>query len=239
MRLTEIAGRYRRFGAFKAFQDLGLRTINRIVPIKILKGMRIEQAPDEFLHCAAPYRGEFLTESRLAGIIRNRPEFEMTEGFLRDAYAKGDECYGFLDGNTLASYSWYSNKPTEIDIPGMMLHFDDRYIYMYKGFTHERYRGQRLHALGMARALDVYIRRGYRGFLAYVEWNNFSSLKSCYRLGYVDFGKLYLARLFGRYVMRADRGASRYGFRLEYKGPAERAQEHFEAATSVTTDRAR
>jgi len=55
---------------------------------------------------------------------------------------------------------------------------------------------------------------GYKGFLAYVDWNNFSSLKSCYRLGFTDFGKIYLARFFGRYLVHADGGCANYAFRL-------------------------
>jgi hypothetical protein len=32
------------------------------------------------------------------------PECEISGAFLDGARAKGDGCYGFLDGNTLASY---------------------------------------------------------------------------------------------------------------------------------------
>lgn len=140
----------------------------------------------------------------------------MSETFLRQAFAKGDECYGFLDGSVLAAYGWYSTKPTDIDAPGMVLHFDDRYIYMYKGFTHVKYRGQRLHAIGMTQTLEAYLASGYKGILSYVEWNNFSSLKSCYRMGYSDFGNVYLTRLFGHYLTHSDRGSMNYGLHLGY-----------------------
>src|SRR5205085_675505 len=126
--------------------------------------------------------------------IRTRPEYEMTEPFLHDAFAKGDECYAILDGSTLAAYGWYSNTPTAIDVPGLVLDFDPAYIYMYKGFAHPHYRGQRLHSIAMTRALDAYLREGFRGFVSYVEWNNFASLKSCYRMGYRHFGNVYLFR---------------------------------------------
>jgi len=147
-------------------------------------------------------------------LTRNRPEYEITDEFLRAAFAKGDECYGFLDGSVLASYGWYANTPTAIDIPALKLHFDPRYIYMYKGYTHVKYRGQRLHAIAMGRALEAYKGKGFRGLLSYVEWNNFSSLKSCYRLGYSDIGNIYLFQLFGRYRTHADRSCLRYGLHL-------------------------
>jgi len=47
--------------------------------------------------------------------------------------------------------------------------------------------------------VEAYLARGYKGMLCYVESNNFTSLKSCYRTGYTDFGNLYVARLFNRY----------------------------------------
>jgi len=59
----------------------------------------------------------------------------MTEDFVAEALAKGDECFGILDGQTLAAYSWYSTKPTRIRPPDLFLRIDGHYIYMYKGFT--------------------------------------------------------------------------------------------------------
>jgi len=50
--------------------------------------------------------------------------------------------------------------------------------------------------------------------VSYVESGNFDSLKSCYRLGYVDAGSIYLFRLFGRYRSVASSGCRPYGLRL-------------------------
>src|SRR5438874_2498115 len=130
MRLNEILQEYERFGAVKTFQDLAARGLNRLITAKVLKGIKIEATEPEFLNCHEPCRGEFLSEGLLNEMIRNRPEYEISEAFLRQAFAKGDECYGIVDGSVLAAYGWYSKKPTAIDAPGMVLHFDDRYIYM-------------------------------------------------------------------------------------------------------------
>jgi hypothetical protein len=146
------------------------------------------------------------------------PQNELTEMFVREAFDKGDECYGFLCGDSLASYGWYSREPTPIHPPELMLYFERGYIYMYKGFTHVNHRGQRLHAVGMTRALETYRARGYKGIVSYVEWNNFGSLRSCYRMGYSDFGAIMVFRLFGRYFAHSSAGCRRYGFRLERRG---------------------
>jgi hypothetical protein len=67
----------------------------------------------------------------------------------------------------------------------------------------------------MTRALARYVAEGYRGLISYVEWHNVDSLKSCYRMGYNDFGNIYLARLFGQYLVRMGDGCRRHGFWIE------------------------
>ena len=115
------------------------------------------------------------------------PAYDFTEAFLSDALAKGDRCYGILDGDVLATYGWYSTNPTETS-DDVTLHFNSDYVYMYKGYTLPQYRGRRLYAVAINRALSEYLARGYHGLVSYIESNNFSSLKSVRRLGYHSFG---------------------------------------------------
>jgi hypothetical protein len=92
---------------------------------------------------------------------------------------------------------------------------------MYKGFTHNDYRGKRLHAIGMTRALQHYLSIGYKGIVSYVESINFDSLKSCFRMGYSVFGTVYVFQAFGRYYGLSTPGCRKYAFRVErVAGPA-------------------
>jgi hypothetical protein len=50
--------------------------------------------------------------------------------------------------------------------------------------------------------------------VSYVEWNNFASLKSCYRMGYRDLGNIMIVGARGHYILRHDAGCGEYGFRL-------------------------
>ncbi|HLH30360.1 MAG TPA: GNAT family acetyltransferase, partial [Terriglobia bacterium] len=93
--------------------------------------------------------------------------------------------------------------------------FDSRYVYMYKGFTAVAYRGQRLHAIGMTRALAEYQSRGFRGLVSYVESNNFDSLRSCYRMGYRNCGQIRVLRAAGKYFVRPDTHCRQYGLAIE------------------------
>src|SRR5262249_10874862 len=122
-------------------------------------------------------------------------KYQLTADFVRQVSAKGDECYAMLDGDILAAYGWYSRNRTVLDNEDLMLRFDSSYIYMYKGFTLDRYRGQRLHAIGMTRALAEYKTQGFCGLVSYVESNNFDSLKSCYRMGYRNCGRIHILRV--------------------------------------------
>ena len=214
MDLIEFNRNIKQFGAVNALEDVALRALNRGFFFKILKGIKIDAVHPDYLKCDEKYRGLFLNEVTLREFAE-RPDYDLSKSFLSEALAKGDECYGFLNGGELASYGWYSNKPTAIDPPDLVLHFNDQFIYMYKGFTHVNYRGQRLHAIGMTQALEAYLARGYKGIVSYVEWNNFGSLKSCYRMGYQDYGNIYAVRLFDRYFLHSNAGCRPYGFRLE------------------------
>lgn len=219
MEANELVRNIKAFGLTKTLEDLALRAVNRATFFKILKGVKIEKVDPKFLQCDKKYRGLFLDPVMLREFAKD-PQNELSEAFLQQAFEKGDQCYGFLDGDVLASYGWYSKQPTEIEPPELVLHFSDQYIYMYKGFTQVNHRGQRLHAVAMTRALESYLSRGYRGIASYVEWNNFGSLRSCYRMGYTDFGNIVAARIRGRFFVHSDAGCKPLGFRLEWVRPS-------------------
>ena len=203
-----------RHGFWKASTTAAFDVANRYVCLRILKGVTIDRPDPHFTACDAEYHGEFIPEHTLRALAEN-PANEMDQSFLDRVLPRGDECYGFFAGNALASYGWYSSRPSELDLPGLVLHYDSHYKYMYKGHTHRDHRGHRLHAIGMTRALAWYLTQGYRGLVAYVDWHNADSLKSCYRMGYRAFGNIYLTRLFGQYLVRIGSGCRQYGFWLE------------------------
>ena len=193
--------------------DFGVSAVNRVVFLKILKGVTIEKVSPEFLECPDGYRGALLTESQLRELAKN-PEHLLSKEFLDDALAKGDECYAVFHGDTLASYGWYSRQPTRIDPPDLWVSFADGYVYMYNGYTHPAHRGKRLHAIGMTKALELYLSRGFKGLVSYVESTNYASRKSTVRMGYSEFGTIVIAQIAGRYVIRHGAGCFPYGFSI-------------------------
>ena len=183
--------------------------------------MKLDTVNPDFLAVPENYWGMFFNYELLKGFTE-QPEYKLPERFLDEAIAKGDQCYGFTTNDgVLAAYQWYSTKPTWVFTPtkrgrwnGLLANFGEQYVYMYKGFTHPIHRGKGLYPVGVTSALASYLTRGYKGILSIVESNNFASLKSCYRMGYRDFSKIYVAALFDRYLVYSDPDCGAYDFRL-------------------------
>ena len=208
------------FGLRKSLYNFSIKTINHIIFFKVLKCVIISTVDPRYLGDENEYEYSFLDPDILFDLAKNEGN-DLPLNFVQEAVEKGDECYGILDGDSLASYGWYSNKPTlvtfgpaENDRESLWLHYAGDYIYMYNGYTHKNYRGQRLHAIGMTRALKGYLSRGFKGIVSYVESNNFASLNSCYRMGYKDLGEIYILRIFGKYLLFHSKSCRKYEFRL-------------------------
>jgi hypothetical protein len=211
----------RRFGLVRGLYDLAYRKLQRsrelfILVAVVITGETVDAATWEK---SGRYQCRFLDREAVLRFAEDAGN-EMRPEFARDALDRGHECFGVLDGDALASYGWYSNRPSPITERSveLVLHFDPRYLYMYKGYTLPAYRGERLHGLGMALALREALARGYLGLVSYIEANNFRSLSSSYRIGYRRFGRVYVGRLFGALRAFATEGCRAYGFRVEPRG---------------------
>jgi hypothetical protein len=208
----------RRYGPWRTVFRAALRAVNTVALVKILRGVYVEDVERGFLRYPERLTATFLTDAMIRRLAAD-PEIGMSPEFVEEALAKGDECYGILSGDALVSYGWYSSSPTRIDPPELMLEFDTDHIYMYKGYTHPDFRGQRLHAIGMTLALEHYKSKGFKGIVSYIEADNFDSIKSAFRMGYRIFGSVYILSVFGKIFSHTTRGCKQYRFRIvPYEG---------------------
>jgi hypothetical protein len=212
--VDKVRRKLRRHGFAATLHAYGMRAANSALLFKILRGVYVEQPNPAFLKCPPGFTATFAPQEVLRDLARN-PDNELSLKFVDQALAREDQCFAICDGGVPAAYGWYSFKPAPIGLPGLMLHFDPRYVYMYKGFTHPRYRGQRLHAVGVTLALRHYLSRGFQGLVSYVESTNVDSLKSCARAGYRRFGSVFLLKAFDQTVALSSPGCDRFDFRLE------------------------
>jgi hypothetical protein len=175
------------------------KSVNQLLDFTVLKGMtlRLRDIASPYLNARIRYDCGFLDESALYRLALDW-DYEISIEFLEWALERGDQCYGIVDDGKLASYGWYSQKPTSVK-DGLVLQFDSDYVYMYKGFTHPDYRGQRLHGIGMAKAVEAFTRQGKKGLIAQVESHDHPMLHSCDRLGYRTFGSILIVGHGGHY----------------------------------------
>ena len=203
----------RNFGTGRALCGLAYRVLHRLAGYRLLKVMKVTRVDPRFLAGPAPYGYGFLSGRDLREFTAD-PAHELSEQFLGEAERRGEECFGVLDGGALAAYGWYAHRATPV-YDDLVLHFDPAFVFMYKGYTHPAYRGQRLHAIGKTRALAAFLERGRRGLVSFVEADNYRSLKSCYRMGSEDVGRIYVARLLGRPHIWHTGACRAYGVRLQ------------------------
>jgi hypothetical protein len=192
--------------------DVAVRAANTFLTWKNLQCITITEPNPACVNLTSPYRYAVLDREALLSFSKT-DEYELSLEFVIDALDKGDECHAILHGDELASYGWYSSKPTLLN-DELRVHFSRDYLYMYKGFTRRAHRGHRLHAIGMTLALMKYRADGYAGLVSIVETNNFDSLKSCYRMGYAPCGNIRYVKVAGTYLIRADSVCKAYGMDL-------------------------
>jgi hypothetical protein len=195
------------------------RAANHVTEVAVWNALMIDDGllDKRFLAGDGSTRGRMVEAAEMRRYVDD-PENVLTHRLIDDATAKGDRCFAICDdAGDLMSYGWYSTRPTRLmEIPGEpILHFDPAYAYMYHGYTRPEHRGRRLHAYGMAAALMECTRTGLHGLVSYVVSSNFSSLKSCYRMGYQTFGHLVMLKVGSRHVWRATHGCKKYGFHVE------------------------
>ncbi|MFB3925055.1 MAG: GNAT family N-acetyltransferase [Syntrophales bacterium] len=200
------------FGIANVMKDAALRGINTVVYFKILRCITNNKINPDYLNPADGYTCRFLNADELL-FFSGIKKLALPTSLVRANLKKGDQCYGILDGDFLASYSWFSNLPTTLG-NGLQVKYDPRYIYVYHGYTHPAYRGRRLGVIRSTRALYEFLQRGFKGFVAYVEENNLRNLHAVYRTGYRDFGRIYIVNFFGKYLVHHSPGCAEYGFTI-------------------------
>ncbi len=209
-----VAATVRQYGAGALLHDLQIRLLNRLAQFQVLKGMtvRVPDVRDRSLFDARGFQCRFADAAELQQLARDEAN-QLSPDFLRLALSRGDRCYALFDGARLAAYGWYTQRPAPLD-EHFTLHFGAGWTYMFKGYTLPAWRGKRLHAVGMCRALRAIADEGRQGLISCVASNNFASLQSVTRMGYRIFGAAALLRVAGRSMTWATPGCRKFGFRV-------------------------
>ncbi len=207
----------REFGWLKTIKHYVIALINRVTFFRVYRLMMIDQLKPEWLTLDPQYTCRFFNADEMR-VYLGQAAIDLPEDFVNKAIAKGDLCCAILDGDSLASYGWYSRQATLIN-PQLRLSCMTGYTYMYHGYTHPAYRGRRLHAIRMMQGLEICLRQSAngtnstrtKGLIFYVEADNYRSLRSAARLNAQNFGRVITIRLFGQYHVFHSAGCKQYG----------------------------
>lgn len=215
MNIESVKKNIQSLGLYNFIIHLFVRLFSKLTYSNVLVGMILseESLDPKYLEVDSRYSCRFLSNEEVYLYSQN-PENDLPLEFVDQALKNSDLCYAILDGSKLASYGWYTNCAA-IFIPELRLHFNKEWIYMYRGYTLPAYRGQRLHAVGMARAMKSFVERGFNGLISYVEASNFNSLKSVYRMGYQQIGKIIVVKFLSKYLSLSSGKCSNYGLCLK------------------------
>jgi hypothetical protein len=147
--------------------------------------------------------------------------------FLKGIASRDDLCFGAFAGDKLVSYCFFAAMPTDIDAD-LRFHFPQRWIYVYKAFTHPAWRGRRLQQQVFLRALPGV--SGWlsglsqpAGFVTLVMTDNVPSLSAFARLGFTPFESFRVLRVRSRPRLLSPSEDEPADFCVELKAKDERA----------------
>ncbi|GFO66554.1 hypothetical protein GMLC_01330 [Geomonas limicola] len=202
-----------RYGYVRTGFDIMLRLLYRFNKGQILNcyGMPEEAVLKPALSLPSELRHGFLEPAELLDLI-DPVRMTMDREFACRAFAKGDRCYGVLDGTTLVHFSWFAVTPTVVT-DGFSLRFPETGAYLYNAYTDTAYRGRQLFPFAVQQAMRFYLEQGYEKLLTIIAANNFGSINGVVRIGFLPVGRFVLLPVHRRVLTSG--GCHRHGIRLE------------------------
>jgi hypothetical protein len=199
-------------GRWAAWEWLADRVGSRLINLTVSEFVTLEVGDVKL--SGPPPQGfdfRFLTAGEVTAFAVD-PANELNTSHAARAAAGHDLCFAAVSAGRLAAYGWYALGCIEAQhCDGVPMSFPGDAVYMYKGFTHPDFRGQRLHGYIMGLALQVlHAERNVQRLVSTVSWTNAASLKSCERLGYRRQGRM-IALGWGRKAGRFPQGAQDLG----------------------------
>jgi hypothetical protein len=203
------------FGIKSATIYLLFKVINKICFFKIYNIISLTES--QLNLGLKPARNEFefrwLKEHDLKN-LKDVEKYDLSIEFIEKSLSSGAECFGVYNGNQLVHYSWFTNNPNQLT-DDLLLEFNNSYVYGFKAFTEKNYRGQSLFALIHLKVLNDFLQRGIDHIFGVIELNNFPSLKSLYKIGFIPVGKITVVRLLNKYYIYNSKNTKKQDFQIK------------------------
>ncbi|HZZ28017.1 MAG TPA: hypothetical protein VFE46_08440 [Pirellulales bacterium] len=190
--LKRIAETGRYYGPSGAAHWMGSRILEKLLRVQFseLLYLDADKLPSSF-ELPPDFTFRFLTPSEVAHFVQD-PSLNLAGEFVDRSASRHDLCFAVLHEERLVSYSWYATRCIEgAHHLGIAMSYPRDMAYMYNAFTHPSFRGRRLYGIGIALALQELQRQGIPKLITTVEGSNFASLRSCYRIGFTNLGRMW------------------------------------------------
>jgi hypothetical protein len=163
---------------------------------------------------AVGFEGHVLTPDEVLGFFNRTEGYSYSRAFAIDALARGDRCFGLLEGERLVWYCWYARESAPVfDDVDVVSEFP--FLYAYNAYTDADHRGRGLHRIGVVASGRFFAREGYRAITAYMEAHNLPPLIAARAMGERFVGFVVLRRGAHRVRWFATRGCRDAVFRIQ------------------------
>jgi len=186
-KLQTLIGYFKRYGLRKT----ALRVVtDSFRQTSIVRVSRFIVLYPDCVDCSAftpelSYQRALLPATQLRPYQAQIPD-QLPEQLLDAAEKSGDYCQAIFDGDELVSFGWYATRTARLF--DRTFSFGPQFVYMYHGFTRPDYRGQHLHALGLAEAMTAFQQQDKSAIVSTVNITNYRARISCERLGFRNSG---------------------------------------------------
>ena len=217
--LDRLSNVRRHYGTAAALHWLTERSLEKTVQLEVSNLSCLDQ--NQRAASAATARGlnselscRFLTPVEIAAFGMD-PTNDLAVDFASRTSAGLDYCFGIVDRQRLAAYSWYALRSIEgVHHVGVPMSFPANMAYMYKAFTHPDYRGKGLYGIGVSKALEALASRGITRLVTSINRVNFASLDGCRKIGFKSLGNLWTLGTGTRRIAWAPRAARQLGIQF-------------------------
>jgi hypothetical protein len=217
--LDRLSKLRRRYGTAAALHYLTARSLEKTVQLEVSELSWLDNNPRSNSAVREPglnskYACRFLTSVEIASFGAD-PVNELAADFASRPTAGLDYCFGVVDQERLAAYSWYALRSIEGEHHvGVPMSFPANMAYMYKAFTHPDYRGKALYGIGVTKALEALASRGVTRLLTSINRVNFASRTGCRKVGFESLGNLWTLGTGPRRIAWTPRAARQLGIQF-------------------------
>ncbi len=209
----------RHHGTAAALQWLAARSLEKTIQLEVSELSWLDENQRSNSAASHPrlsseFACRFLTSVEIASFGID-PANDLSVDFASRPTAGLDYCFGIVNRERLASYSWYALRSIEGEHHvGVPMSFPANTAYMYKAFTHPDYRGKALYGIGVTKALHALASRGVTRLVTSINRVNFASRAGCHRIGFKSLGNLWTLGTGARRIAWTPRAARQLGIQF-------------------------